>query len=71
MVTPLPSEQGLPPGALDCAVQGADHLDAYALTPQGRNFLAHALHGLHRDGWLRSHPIPHPPTHPATQEGPA
>jgi hypothetical protein len=51
-----PSAEGLPPGALDSAADGADRLDAMAGTPYGRNFLAHALVQLARDGWLRAEP---------------
>lgn len=47
---------GLPAGSLDSAVSGADALDARARDPYGRNFLAHALVGLARDGWLRTEP---------------
>lgn len=49
-----PSAEGLPLAALDSATEGADRLDAFARTPQGRNFLAHALVQLARDGWLRT-----------------
>lgn len=55
---PLPAADGLPDGALASAVEGADALDAYARTPQGRNLLAHALVQLARDGWLRPEPGP-------------
>jgi hypothetical protein len=51
-----PAAEGLPPGALDSAAEGADRLDAVALTPNGRNLLAHALVQLARDGWLRTEP---------------
>lgn len=51
-----PAAEGLPLPALDSATQGADALDAYARTPQGRNLLAHALVQLARDGWLRPEP---------------
>lgn len=51
-----PAAEGLPLAALDSATEGADRLDARALTPYGRNFLAHALVQLARDGWLRPEP---------------
>jgi hypothetical protein len=51
-----PSAEGLPPGALDSAADGASALDAWARDPHGRNFLAHALVQLARDGWLRTQP---------------
>lgn len=51
-----PAAEGLPLAALDSATVGADRLDAAALTPTGRNFLAHALVQLARDGWLRTEP---------------
>jgi hypothetical protein len=51
-----PAAEGLPQGALDSATEGADRLAAAALTPTGRNFLAHALVQLARDGWLRPEP---------------
>ncbi|MCI3246345.1 hypothetical protein [Streptomyces spinosisporus] len=54
-ITP-PAAQGLPPGALDSATDGATMLDAWAETPNGRNFLAHALVQLARDGWLPRQP---------------
>jgi hypothetical protein len=47
-----PAADGIPIGALDSATQGASALDAWASTPVGRNFLAHALVQLARDGWL-------------------
>ena len=49
-----PAAEGLPKAALDSATRGADMLDAYAGTGPGRNFLAHALVELARDGWLRT-----------------
>ncbi|MER7835298.1 hypothetical protein ABTY98_05145 [Streptomyces sp. NPDC096040] len=52
----VPAAQGLPEGALDSAAAGADMLDAWAQTPAGRNYLAHALTQLARDGWLRREP---------------
>lgn len=48
-----PAAEGLPPAVLDSATEGANRLDAMARTPRGRNFLAHALVQLARDGWLR------------------
>jgi hypothetical protein len=48
-----PAAEGLPDGALDSATNGATALDAWAGTGHGRNFLAHALIQLARDGWLR------------------
>lgn len=51
-----PAAEGIPLAALDSATEGADRLDAAALTPTGRNFLAHALVQLARDGWLRTEP---------------
>lgn len=51
-----PAAEGLPPGALDSATDGASALDASARTPYGRNLLAHALARLDRDGWLRPAP---------------
>jgi hypothetical protein len=51
-----PAADGLPLAALDSATAGADRLDAMALTPYGRNLLAHALVQLARDGWLRAEP---------------
>jgi hypothetical protein len=51
-----PAAANLPPGVLDSATEGADRLDASARTPVGRNFLAHALAQLARDGWLRTEP---------------
>lgn len=55
-----PAAANLPDGALDSATAGGSHLDAFALTDYGRNFLAHALVGLQRDGWLREAPGPVP-----------
>lgn len=51
-----PAAEGLPHGCLDSAAEGADRLSAWALAPRGRNFLAHALVQLARDGWLRAEP---------------
>jgi hypothetical protein len=51
-----PAAEGLPPGVLDSATDGASALDAWAREPVGRNFLAHALVQLARDGWLRTEP---------------
>lgn len=51
-----PAAEGLPLAALDSATEGANRLDAWALDPRGRNFLAHALVQLARDGWLRAEP---------------
>ena len=51
-----PAAEGLPLAALNSATKGADRLDAAALTPTVRNFLAHALVQLARDGWLRVEP---------------
>jgi hypothetical protein len=51
-----PAARNLPLAALDSATRGADMLDARATTPTGRNFLAHALVQLARDGWLRTEP---------------
>ena len=51
-----PAARNLPLAALDSATRGADMLDAHATTPAGRNFLAHALVQLARDGWLRAEP---------------
>jgi hypothetical protein len=51
-----PAAQGLPAGTLEAAEIGANRLDAWARTPQGRNFLAHALVQLARTGWLRQEP---------------
>lgn len=51
-----PAARNLPLAALDSATSGADMLDAHATTPTGRNFLAHALVQLARDGWLRTEP---------------
>ncbi|WP_327592491.1 hypothetical protein [Streptomyces chartreusis] len=48
-----PAAEGLPLAALDSATEGANRLDAWARDPRGRNFLAHALVQLARDGWLR------------------
>jgi len=53
-----PAADGIPAGALDSAARGANALDAWATTPVGRNFLAHALVQLARDGWLRGDPDP-------------
>lgn len=53
-----PAAEGLPTAALDSATSGASALDAAALTPHGRNFIAHALVQLARDGWLRRTPDP-------------
>lgn len=58
-MTPLfvpPAAEGLPLAALDSATEGANRLDSLALDPRGRNFLAHALVQLARDGWLRTEP---------------
>lgn len=66
-VTP-PSAEGLPPGVLDSASAGASMLDAWARTPYGRNFLAHALVQLARDGWLRQHPVLGAAFDPAEQD---
>ena len=49
-----PAAEGLPPGALDSASDGASMLDAWGRTPCGLNVLAHALVQLARDGWLRT-----------------
>lgn len=73
-----PSAEGLPPNALESAVTGAAMLDAWAQTPNGRNFLAHALVQVARDGWLRTTPDPdaafdtsdRPRETPAPQETP-
>lgn len=51
-----PAARNLPLAALDSATRGADMLDARATTPSGRNFLAHALVQMARDGWLRIEP---------------
>lgn len=51
-----PAAEGLPLEALESAATGATMLDAWAETPTGRNFLAHALVQLARDGWLRREP---------------
>ena len=51
-----PAADGLPAGALEAAEIGANRLNAWARTPQGRNFLAHALVQLARTGWLRTEP---------------
>jgi len=53
-----PAADGLPLAALESAADGATMLDAWAETPHGRNFLAHALVQLARDGWLRREPDP-------------
>ena len=62
-----PAAEGLPQGALDSATEGANALDAWALDPRGRNFLAHALVQLARDGWLRTAPAAVPVPPPADQ----
>lgn len=49
-----PAADGLPLAALDSATNGASALDAWARDSHGRNFLAHALVQLARDGWLRT-----------------
>jgi hypothetical protein len=51
-----PAAAGLPAGTLEAAEIGANRLDGWARTPQGRNFLAHALVQLARTGWLRTEP---------------
>jgi len=51
-----PAAEGLPLNALESATDGATMLDAWAEAPTGRNFLAHALIQLARDGWLRREP---------------
>ena len=51
-----PAAMGLPAGTLEAAEIGASALDAWARTPSGRNFLAHALVQLARTGWLRTEP---------------
>jgi hypothetical protein len=51
-----PAAEGLPAESLESAADGATMLDAWAKTPHGRNFLAHALVQLARDGWLRRQP---------------
>ena len=51
-----PAAEHLPPGVLDSAANGATMLDAWAETPIGQNFLAHALVQMARDGWLRTEP---------------
>ncbi|MEV5915767.1 hypothetical protein AB0M00_43655 [Streptomyces chartreusis] len=53
-----PAAEGLPLAALESATDGATMIDAWAETPNGRNFLAHALVQLARDGWLRRQPDP-------------
>ena len=62
-----PAAESLPEGALDSATEGANRLDAWALDPRGRNFLAHALVQLARDGWLRTAPAAVPVPPPADQ----
>jgi hypothetical protein len=61
-----PAADGLPLAALDSATQGADRLDAMAITPYGRNLLAHALVQLARDGWLRTASDPLPASAPVS-----
>jgi len=51
-----PAAEGFWPAVFDSATDGASALDAWARTPHGRNFLAHALAQLARDGWLRTKP---------------
>ncbi len=51
-----PAAKGLPLDALESATNGATMLDSWAETGNGRNFLAHALVQLARDGWLRRSP---------------
>jgi hypothetical protein len=51
-----PASDGLPLDALESATDGATMIDSWAETPNGRNFLAHALVQLARDGWLRRDP---------------
>ncbi|MFF0736839.1 hypothetical protein ACFYVK_35160 [Streptomyces chartreusis] len=79
-----PAAEGLPLAALDSATEGANALNAWSTDPRGRNFLAHALVQLARDGWLRVEPgegfepmperepaapaVPVPPTTLATDE---
>lgn len=51
-----PAAAGLPAGTLEAAEIGANRLDSWARSPQGKNFLAHALVQLARTGWLRTEP---------------
>lgn len=73
-----PAAEGLPLEALESAADGATMIDAWAETPNARNFLAHALVQLARDGWLRRipdtddafDPSDRPRETPAPQEAP-
>jgi hypothetical protein len=73
-----PAAEGLPLEALESAANGATMIDAWAEDGHGRNFLAHALVQLARDGWLRREPDLHaafdtadrPRETPAPQEAP-
>ncbi|MFJ1992995.1 hypothetical protein [Streptomyces asiaticus] len=62
-----PTARDLPKDALDSATRGADMRDSRAYTAEGRNFLAHALLQLHRDGWLRDEA--QPPDVPIPENG--
>ena len=70
-----PTARDLPKDALDSATRGADMRDSRAYTAEGRNFLAHALLQLHRDGWLRDQaqpptaPIPDDADYPSKLDG--
>ncbi|MEU9597172.1 hypothetical protein AB0E06_10205 [Streptomyces sp. NPDC048109] len=66
--TQAPAAAGLPAGTLEAAEIGANRLDAWARSPQGRNFLAHALVQLARTGWLR--PAPGEPSEPKQEDAP-
>ncbi|WP_109030091.1 hypothetical protein [Streptomyces rubrogriseus] len=63
-----PADAGLPAGTLEAAEIGANRLDTWARSPQGRNFLAHALVQLARTGWLR--PAPGEPFEPKREDAP-
>lgn len=58
ITTPPWAAECLPLDALESAANGATMIDAWAEDPNGRNFLAHALAQLARDGWLRREPDP-------------
>lgn len=52
-----PAAHGLPTKAFEAAVDGASALDHYARTPEGMNLIAHAVHRMFREGWVRSEAV--------------
>ena len=52
-----PAVLGIPKGAFEAAVDGASALDHFAQTPEGMNLIAHAVHRMFRQGWVRSEAV--------------